>query len=66
VVTIDRLVHQEGYTLRGARQAIETGQGKKPLAAARPAAPAPTALGADIIPQLQAIRATLAKALAAS
>jgi DNA-binding transcriptional MerR regulator len=65
VVTIDRLVHQEGYTLRGARQAIESGQGKKPLAAARPAAPAPTALGADIILQLQAIRATLAKALAA-
>lgn len=58
VATIDRLVHREGYTLRGARQAIE-GAGKAAGAEPRPAAPA------DLIPQLQAIRNTLAAALAA-
>lgn len=58
VATIDRLVHREGYTLRGARQAIE-GAGKAAGAELRPAAPA------DLIPQLQAIRNTLAAALAA-
>jgi DNA-binding transcriptional MerR regulator len=65
VVTIDRLVHQEGYTLRGARQAIESGQGKKTMAEAGPSGPDPTTPVADIIPQLQAIRAALAEALAA-
>ncbi|MFA7604656.1 MAG: MerR family transcriptional regulator [Novosphingobium sp.] len=58
VATIDRLVHREGYTLRGARQAIE-GAGKAAGAELRSAAPA------DLIPQLQAIRNTLAAALAA-
>ena len=66
VVTIDRLVHQQGYTLRGARLAIENGQGKKAAVEARPAPSAASpALSADIIPQLQAIRAALAEALAA-
>lgn len=62
VATIDRLVHQEGYTLRGARLAIE-GAGKAAAAELRPAAPA--AAPADLIPQLRAIRNTLADALAA-
>src|SRR5690606_27016740 len=72
VETIDRLVNREGYTLKGARQAIERGpQGggevvqhaTAPAAeeSARPAqAPAP-----DILPQLRAIRQRLAAALAA-
>src|SRR5690606_8405092 len=71
VETIDRLVNREGYTLKGARQAIERGpQGGEPLPhatasaaeeSARPAqAPAP-----DILPQLRAIRQRLAAALAA-
>jgi DNA-binding transcriptional MerR regulator len=64
VATIDRLVHQQGYTLRGARLAIENGQDKAiPViaAAAAPLDPAP-----DVFPQLQAIRNRLAEALAAS
>lgn len=72
VQLIDRLVHHEGYTLRGARQAIETGakakSGEKtvpPVAA--PPVPAPaTRSAANIVPQLRSIRDSLAKALAAS
>lgn len=67
VETIDRLINREGYTLKGARQAIEKGgaqagsarpepiEGRAPQAA--PAAPA-------ILPQLRAIRQRLAAALA--
>jgi DNA-binding transcriptional MerR regulator len=66
VATIDRLVHQQGYTLRGARLAIES-QGKAGTAELR-AAPAPAGgpVLADFVPQLRAIRTTLAKALASS
>ena len=67
VATIDRLVHQQGYTLRGARQAIEGGHGKSAPAAVAPAAaaPAPAAPAPDMLPQLRAIRGALAAALAA-
>jgi DNA-binding transcriptional MerR regulator len=61
VATIDRLVHQQGYTLRGARLAIEAGE-VKPAATA--SEPKPAAAPADIAPQLRAIRDTLAEALA--
>jgi DNA-binding transcriptional MerR regulator len=61
VATIDRLVHREGYTLRGARLAIE---GKKAVSEApviaKASAPSPT-----ILPELRALRAKLADALAA-
>jgi DNA-binding transcriptional MerR regulator len=57
VGTIDRLINREGYTLKGARQAIEGGV---PTPAASSASPGP-----DIRPQLLAIRARLAAALAA-
>ena len=61
VATIDRLINREGYTLKGARQAIEGGS-----AAAPSAAPAFAAGAApDIRPQLLAIRERLAAALAA-
>jgi DNA-binding transcriptional MerR regulator len=65
VATIDRLINREGYTLKGARQAIENGSagGAMPPVQAAPAvaaAPAP-----DIRPQLRAIRDRLAAALAA-
>lgn len=63
VATIDRLVHQEGYTLRGARQAIEGGDAK---AVDSRATAVPTADAAKLIPQLQAIRSALAEALAAA
>ena len=74
VETIDRLVNREGYTLKGARQAIEKG------AQARSARPEPVGseAGAEpqrqpfsppadpaVLPQLRAIRDRLAAALAA-
>ena len=59
VQTIDRLVNREGYTLKGARQAITSGSSST---AADPAErPAP-----DIVPQLRAIRGRLARALDAA
>lgn len=65
VATIDRLVHREGYTLRGARLALE---GKKAEPDARPVvkAEAPATSSSDLTEDLRAIRAKLASALAAS
>lgn len=61
LATIDRLVHHEGYTLRGARQAIEGGDGK----AVAPAVPdVPPAPSAEMMRQLASIRSALAEALA--
>ena len=62
VATIDRLINRDGYTLKGARQAIENGSANT---AATPAAQAPAAPAPDIRPQLLAIRRRLAEALAA-
>jgi DNA-binding transcriptional MerR regulator len=62
VQTIDRLVNQEGYTLKGARQAIAGGT----AAPAEPASAAPAAPSLDILPHLKAIRGRLAEALAAA
>jgi DNA-binding transcriptional MerR regulator len=62
VATIDRLINREGYTLKGARQAIENGSAGAAPAARAPAAGAPAP---DVRPQLRAIRARLAAALAA-
>jgi DNA-binding transcriptional MerR regulator len=67
VATIDRLVHRQGYTLRGARQAIEGGEAK--VAAFGPvgqAARLPAAAMPEILPRLRAIRNALAEALAAA
>ncbi len=67
---IDRLIHHEGYTLRGARLAIEAGSPAAPAAVevATPAqtASAPVGQGGEILSQLRAIRADLATALAAA
>lgn len=71
VETIDRLINREGYTLKGARQAIEkgaagSGAAAAPAAIATPAVPAEPARSLpDILPQLRAIRARLSAALAA-
>lgn len=68
VQTIDRLINREGYTLKGARQAIENGSANAPAAAAPAATAAPGAAPSaapDIRPQLRAIRDRLAAALAA-
>lgn len=64
VMMIDRLVHREGFTLRGARQAIAAGGAKAaPQPAVSVAASAPASA---VVPQLRAIRDRLAAALAAS
>ena len=71
VETIDRLVNREGYTLKGARQAIERGPrgGATVQHATAPATEEPArqhdATAPDILPQLRAIRQRLAAALAA-
>ena len=64
VETIERLINREGYTLKGARQAIEK-SGARPVAVAAPQ-PAPAASAApDVLPHLRAIRDRLRAALAA-
>lgn len=72
VARIDQLVNREGYTLKGAAQAIRKGGTTK--AAERAPAPAPVAAAPavvaapvpfDILPQLHAIRNRLEAALAA-
>jgi DNA-binding transcriptional MerR regulator len=66
VETIDRLVNREGYTLKGARQAIERGADVDAVApAVVVSAPVSGAGGVDILPQLRAIRERLSAALAA-
>ena len=61
VGTIDRLINREGYTLKGARQAIE--KGTAPSAA--PSIAAASAVSPAIVRHLRAIRQRLAAALAA-
>ena len=60
VQKIDQLVNREGYTLKGARQALAAGEAEQQGLAT---APTSSALP-DILPQLYAIRARLAEALA--
>lgn len=71
VQTIDRLVHREGFTLRGARQALSKGKAPKVERMAEPG-PAPEPLPMDCVSptnnfayraRLIALRATLVKAL---
>lgn len=74
---IDALVNRDGYTLKGAQQAIESGEAVEPAATQTPepavAAPLPVstptatevAVPAEVIAQLKAIRARLAAALEA-
>jgi DNA-binding transcriptional MerR regulator len=64
IATIDRLVHHEGYTLRGARQAIKSGEAAPaPVAVA----PEPVLAAASITAEdLHAIRNRLAAALGAA
>ncbi|CDO38474.1 MULTISPECIES: MerR family transcriptional regulator [Novosphingobium] len=67
VVEINRLVHQEGYTLRGARKAIEDQDSQPaPTAIVTPDVKpqVPDAASDAIIGELRQIRAQLAAALA--
>jgi DNA-binding transcriptional MerR regulator len=65
VQTIDRLVHQQGFTLRGARLALE-GKGAGVPPAPVPAAPPPTPRANDHRARLVGLRNKLAQALAAA
>jgi DNA-binding transcriptional MerR regulator len=65
VETIDRLINHEGYTLKGARQAIERGQTASAAPASVVSAEPASGTRPDILPQLRAIRERLAHALAA-
>ncbi len=74
VQTIDRLVNQEGYTLKGAKTALRGMKGEAAdhaasspaVASATPASGLVTASGvpADLVPRLKAIRNELRAALA--
>lgn len=70
IAEIDRLVHREGYTLRGARQAIKAGLSAPEVAAPAvselPQADPEVVLGSEIVARLRAIRARLAEALQAA
>lgn len=68
IAEIDRLVHREGFTLRGARLALEGDKGRAKVAPARTLDPVPqdvaTPSAPSIVGELQAIRDDLARALA--
>ena len=70
IATINRLVHEQGYTLRGARQAIQgrarAKQPAEPQRAAAPAPPAPADASPQVTARLKEIRGKLAAALDAS
>lgn len=59
---INRMVNHEGYTLKGARAALQGGQASPDKAAVQ--ASASEARPSDLLPRLKAIRAELAAALA--
>jgi DNA-binding transcriptional MerR regulator len=61
VAEIDRLVHREGYTLRGARKAIEERQSAPAQPAVRVSEPTGNGV---IVEDLRKLRAQLAAALA--
>ncbi len=61
IETIDRLVHREGYTLRGARLAL--GGGKVPARVMAEVSPESASASPDLAPRLMAIRNQLAAAL---
>jgi len=63
IAEIDRLVHREGFTLRGARAAMEAGT-IKPAASTPEAVSAPATPTSSLMLELQMIRADLADALA--
>jgi len=68
VETIDRLVHREGYTLKGAKQALQGGAAKSvasvPAVQSLPVEPAPAAAGNFAYrARLIALRTTLVNAL---
>lgn len=68
VATIDRLINREGYTLKGARQAIEKSAGGTDVnepAVRVPSTPPSTKTDSDVLPALRSLRQRLAAALEA-
>lgn len=66
VETIDRLVHREGYTLKGAKMALQGGAAKAPPAPMpepQPVAAAPVTTNFAYRARLIALRTTLVNAL---
>ena len=66
VESIDRLVHRDGYTLRGARLVLEgnvSDAAAERTAAMPPDARAGSKVAGDFLPELHAIRARLGAAL---
>lgn len=66
IVRINQLVHHEGYTLRGARKAIEEGSSVAPPVQAELAVEAAPPVEDTIVADLRRIRGQLAAALAAA
>lgn len=65
VVEIDRLVHHEGYTLRGARKAIEErASAPRPAGSEAPVRVSSSLPGEGVLEDLRRIRRQLAAALA--
>jgi DNA-binding transcriptional MerR regulator len=64
VETIDRLVHREGYTLKGARKALSAKPVEAAMAALAADQPARDS-GSEVLSRLTAIRNELAAALSA-
>lgn len=62
VAEIDRLINLEGYTLKGARQVIESGDQPAGEIMIQEAAP----LNMDVLSRLKAVRGKLSDALAAA
>lgn len=66
VETIDRLVHREGYTLKGAKMALQGGTAKAapaPMPESQPIAAAPVTSNFAYRARLIALRTTLVNAL---
>jgi DNA-binding transcriptional MerR regulator len=64
IAAIDRMVHRDGYTLRGARLAVEGSVPESPdFQTARQEFEGSAAVAQSIVPQLKAIRDSLAAAL---
>ncbi len=59
VERIDRLVHQEGYTLKGAKAALPCAPYPRAAAPPQPITASPPAVAPDLLPLLPALRAPL-------
>ncbi len=61
---INRLLNQEGYTIKGVQKLLSQRMAPADAAPVQPAAPPIPAVGADLLPALRQVRGELARALA--